>query len=113
MPYYVYLLATRRHGALYLGVTNDLVRRVAQHKAKAIPGFTGKYGVDCLVWFEVHDDPSEAISREKAIKKVAKRLENPSDRGAKPGMVGSLFQGSPDNASSSLAGSVSPSRHGS
>jgi putative endonuclease len=69
VAYYVYLLASRKHGTLYLGVTNDLVRRTAQHKTKAVSGFTQKYGVDRLVWFEVYEDPTSAITREKAIKK--------------------------------------------
>jgi putative endonuclease len=69
MPYYVYLLASRKHGTLYLGVTNNLVRRVHQHKDKAMPGFTAKYNVDRLVWFETYNDPIAAITREKAIKK--------------------------------------------
>jgi len=67
--YYVYLLASRKHGTLYLGVTNDLVRRVYEHKMKAVPGFTSRYGVDRLVWFECHEDPTSAIEREKDIKK--------------------------------------------
>ena len=69
MSYYVYLLASRKHGTLYLGVTNDLIRRVYQHKSKALAGFTAKYGVNRLVWFETHDDVIPAISREKEIKK--------------------------------------------
>jgi putative endonuclease len=69
VPYYVYLRASRRHGTLYLGVTNDLVRRVHEHKTKVIAGFSAKYGVDRLVWFEMYDDPTTAISREKALKK--------------------------------------------
>jgi putative endonuclease len=69
VPYCVYLLASRRHGTLYLGVTNDLARRVQQHKAKEIRGFTAQYGVDRLVWFEMYDDPTAAITREKAVKK--------------------------------------------
>ncbi|HEY8874393.1 MAG TPA: GIY-YIG nuclease family protein [Stellaceae bacterium] len=69
MSYYVYLLASRKHGTLYLGVTNDLIRRVYQHKSKALAGFTAKYGVNRLVWFETHDDVTAAISREKEIKK--------------------------------------------
>jgi putative endonuclease len=69
LPYYVYLLASRRHGRLYLGVTNDLVRRVHQHKSKPVPGFIAKYGVGRLVWYECHDDPRTAITREKEIKK--------------------------------------------
>jgi putative endonuclease len=68
MAFYVYLMASRRNGTLYLGVTNDLVRRVYQHKTKAIPGFTSRYGVDRLVWFESYDDPTTAITREKELK---------------------------------------------
>ena len=67
--YFVYLLASRRHGTLYLGVTNELVRRVHEHKHKAAFGFTAKYGVDRLVWFEAHDDIAAAIAREKQMKK--------------------------------------------
>ena len=66
--YYVYLLASGRHGTLYLGVTNDLIRRVYQHKHKLLGGFTAQYGVDRLVWFECCDDPLSAISREKEIR---------------------------------------------
>ena len=66
---YVYLLASGKHGTLYLGVTNDLVRRVYEHKTKAVRGFTTRYKVDRLVWFEVCDDPTTAIEREKEIKK--------------------------------------------
>ena len=69
MPYYVYLLANRKDGTLYLGITNDIVRRVYEHKQKLVPGFTSRYGVDRLVWFESHDDPISAIIREKDIKK--------------------------------------------
>ena len=67
--YYVYLLANRKNGTLYLGVTNDLVRRVHRHTTKAIPGFSSRYGVNHLVWFEAYDDPATAIAREKDIKK--------------------------------------------
>jgi putative endonuclease len=66
---YVYLMASRKDGTLYLGVTRDLVRRVYQHKEKATPGFTSRYDVDRLVWFETSDDPVTAITREKDIKK--------------------------------------------
>ncbi|QPF94223.1 GIY-YIG nuclease family protein [Bradyrhizobium commune] len=69
MAYYVYILASRKHGMLCIGVTNDLVRRVYQHRTKAVPGFTTKYGVDKLVLFEVFDDPESAIAREKELKK--------------------------------------------
>jgi putative endonuclease len=69
MPYYVYLLASDRNGTLYLGVTNDIVRRVYEHKSKAVAGFTKRYAVDKLVWFEIYDDPTNAITREKELKK--------------------------------------------
>ena len=69
MPYFVYLLASRRYGTLYLGVTNDLSRRVGEHRAKAIPGFSRRYGVDRLVWYEGYDHIDEAIGREKMLKK--------------------------------------------
>jgi putative endonuclease len=66
---YVYLMASRKGGTRYLGVTRDLVRRVYQHKTKATPGFTSRYAVDRLDWFEIYDDPITAISREKELKK--------------------------------------------
>jgi putative endonuclease len=69
LRYCVYLLASRRYGTLYLGVTNDLVRRVYEHKIKAVSGFSARYGVDQLVWYEVYEDPLTAIGREKEIKK--------------------------------------------
>ncbi len=69
MQYYVYILASDCNGTLYLGVTNDLVRRIYEHKNKIRRGFTSRYGVDRLVWFEVYDDPENAIAREKEIKK--------------------------------------------
>ena len=67
--YYVYILASRKHGTLYIGVTNDLVRRIHEHKTDAVPGFTSRYGVHLLVWFERYDDVLSAIAREKEIKK--------------------------------------------
>ena len=69
LGYYVYLLASGRHGTLYLGVTNYLIRRVYQHKNKLLGGFTARYGIARLVWFECYDDPVSAIGREKEIKK--------------------------------------------
>jgi putative endonuclease len=67
--YYVYLLASRRHGTLYLGVTSDLLRRVWEHKNKVVQGFTATYCVSRLVWYEAHSDIAAAITREKQIKK--------------------------------------------
>ena len=69
MSYFVYLLASGKYGTLYVGVTNDLVRRVYEHKTKAAPGFTSKYDIDRLVWFERHETAEAAILREKEIKK--------------------------------------------
>jgi putative endonuclease len=66
--YSVYILASERNGTLYVGVTNDLVRRVWQHKQKDVPGFTKRYGVDKLVWFESGNSIESAIAREKQIK---------------------------------------------
>jgi putative endonuclease len=67
--YFVYVLASRRNGTLYTGVTNDLSRRVAEHKAKAVPGFTRRYGVDRLVYVEEYSSVLEARARESTLKK--------------------------------------------
>ena len=64
----VYILASRRNGTLYTGVTSNLVQRVWQHKNNLAEGFTRKYGVHILVWFELHVTMQSAIEREKAIK---------------------------------------------
>ena len=64
----VYILASRRNGTLYTGMTSDLVQRVWQHKNNVVEGFTKKYGVHLLVWFEVHATMESAIEREKTIK---------------------------------------------
>jgi putative endonuclease len=69
MSYFVYILASRKDGAIYIGVTNDIVRRVYDHRTKAVPGFTSKYNITRLVWFDIYDDPISAISREKELKK--------------------------------------------
>ncbi len=69
MAYYVYILASRKDGAIYIGMTNDIVRRVYEHRIKAVPGFTSKYNITRLVWFEIYEDPISAISREKELKK--------------------------------------------
>jgi len=69
VPFHVYLLASGQHGTLYLGVTRDLARRVHEHRSKALPGFSRKYGVDRLVWYEEYPTAIEAIAREKDMKK--------------------------------------------
>jgi putative endonuclease len=66
--YYVYFLASRPGGALYVGVTNDLIRRVYEHKTGAVDGHTKRYGIDQLVYFEIYDDVRIALQREKNIK---------------------------------------------
>ena len=67
MNYYVYIL-TNKSGTLYTGVTNDLERRVRQHKERAIPGFTARYKIDRLIYYERFEDVSQAIEWEKRIK---------------------------------------------
>jgi putative endonuclease len=67
--FYVYILASRIGGTLYIGVTNDLIRRVAEHRLKSVESFTEKYEVDRLVYFEQFDDVENAIGREKLLKK--------------------------------------------
>ena len=66
--YFVYMLASQRNGTLYIGVTNDLARRVGEHKSEGVPGFTKRYGVSLLVWYETFGDINDAIAREKQIK---------------------------------------------
>jgi putative endonuclease len=65
---WVYILTNQANGILYIGVTSDLIRRVGDHRAGNIDGFTKKYGLKRLVYFERHDDISSAIAREKAMK---------------------------------------------
>jgi len=65
----VYILASQRNGTLYIGVTSDLVKRVWEHQHNLVEGFTQRYGVHTLVYFEPHDTMEEAIRREKQLKK--------------------------------------------
>jgi putative endonuclease len=67
--FFVYILASKRNGTLYVGVTNDLSRRVAAHKAKLVPGFTKQYGVTLLVYFEAYNSILEARTREHSLKR--------------------------------------------
>jgi putative endonuclease len=67
--FFVYILASAKHGTLYIGVASDLIRRVYEHKTKVVLGFTKKYDVAKLVYFEIFDDPLSAIEREKQLKK--------------------------------------------
>lgn len=72
-PGYVYLLASGRNGTLYVGVTSDLIRRVWQHRTKGTGGFSARYATNLLVHYEVFDDITTAIAREKALKKWRRR----------------------------------------
>ncbi len=67
--YYVYILASQRNGTLYIGMTNNLQRRVFEHKTGNIKGFTQKYGVSMLIYFEEFQQVAQAIKREKNLKK--------------------------------------------
>jgi putative endonuclease len=67
--FFVYILANRPRGTLYVGVTNDLVRRVSEHKAKLVPGFTRNYGIDQLMYFEQYSSILEARAREHSLKR--------------------------------------------
>jgi putative endonuclease len=68
MAYYIYIMASKRNGTLYVGVTNDLVRRVYEHREGQADGFTKKYAVKTLVYFEQHEDIAQALQREKNLK---------------------------------------------
>ncbi len=67
--YFVYMLASKRNGTLYLGMTSNLLKRVYEHKNNLIEGFTKRYNVHTLVYYEVYNDVYDAIAREKSIKK--------------------------------------------
>lgn len=69
----VYLMASRRNGTLYVGVTSDLMKRVWEHKNGVVEGFTKRYGVHILVWYELHQTMESAIAREKVIKEWKRR----------------------------------------
>ena len=91
----VYILASQPNGTLYVGVTSDLVRRVGEHKADLIDGFTSKYQVHQLVYFEMHADMREAITREKQVKEWRRRWKlewiegrNPQWRDLYPDILG-------------------------
>ncbi|HAV11423.1 MAG TPA: excinuclease ABC subunit C [Candidatus Moranbacteria bacterium] len=67
--YYVYIVTSKRNGTLYIGVTNDLIKRIWQHKNKSVEGFTKKYNVSNLVYYETTNDVQVALQREKQLKK--------------------------------------------
>ena len=69
MSFYVYLLASRRNGTLYIGMTDNLAQRVWMHRTGVLPGFTKRYGVRMLVWYEQHETRESAFARERQLKK--------------------------------------------
>jgi putative endonuclease len=69
MSFFVYILASRPNGTLYIGMTDNLARRYWEHQSGAVPGFTKKYGVKMLVWYEVHESRETAFQRERQLKK--------------------------------------------
>jgi putative endonuclease len=69
MSFYVYILASRRNGTLYIGMTDDLIRRTWEHRNSLVPGFTSRYGVKLLVWYEPHESRESAFARERGLKK--------------------------------------------
>jgi putative endonuclease len=77
MPYFVYIVFNKRNGTIYVGMTNDLARRVCEHKNRMTDGFTKDYCVDKLGYFEAYEDVSDAIKREKQLKRWSriKKLE--------------------------------------
>ncbi len=66
--YYTYILANKKNGVLYIGITSDIIKRIWEHKNKVIKGFTQKYKINKLVYFEIYSDPENAIKREKRLK---------------------------------------------
>jgi len=74
--FYVYILASRYNGAIYIGVTSDLVKRIYQHKNDIIKGHTSKYNIKQLVFFEVYDNAESAIEREKRLKAWTRAKKN-------------------------------------
>lgn len=75
MHYYVYILAKARNSTFYVGVTNDLVRRIFEHKNDLADGFTKKYGIHRLVYYEMHSSIEEAIRREKSMKRWSRAMK--------------------------------------
>ncbi len=101
--YFVYILASKPHGTLYVGVTNNLFRRWLQHRTGEIPGFTRRYGVHRLVWFQEFGDIRDAIAFEKRVKRWRRdwkrsliEQNNPHWIDLAPGLFGKVVQSVPD-----------------
>ena len=80
----VYILASKRNGTLYIGVTSDLVKRIWEHKTNMIEGFTKRYAVHLLVWYELHESMESAIEREKRLKEWKRKWKLGLIEGANP-----------------------------
>jgi putative endonuclease len=76
MAFYVYMLASKRNGTLYIGMTDDLLKRVWMHREGVLPGFTRDYGVKRLVWYETHESRESALLRERQMKKWNRAWKN-------------------------------------
>ena len=90
--YFVYILASRKHGTLYIGVTNDLLRRVHEHREGLLPGFTRRYRVKRLVYYETYQDVGDAIHREKVLKEWRRDWKITLIEQSNPGWV-DLYEG--------------------
>ena len=75
MAFYVYMVANKKNGTIYVGMTDDLVKRIWQHRSALVEGFTKQHGLKMLVWFELHESRESAFSRERQIKKWESYLE--------------------------------------
>lgn len=73
--YFVYILASKKNGTLYVGVTSDLPKRILEHKNNLVEGFTKKYNIHNLVYFEIYDNPNIAIEREKYLKRKKRKYK--------------------------------------
>ncbi|HEY53840.1 MAG TPA: GIY-YIG nuclease family protein, partial [Caldilineae bacterium] len=82
--YYVYIIANKHHTVFYTGMTNDLVRRIHEHRTKAIKGFTQRYNIYKLLYYEEYDSPIDAIQREKQIKKYRREKKKALINGLNP-----------------------------
>jgi len=76
MNSYIYIITNKSNSTIYIGVTSDLVKRVYEHKNKLVDGFTTRYNLDKLVYYEIYDDINEAINREKQLKTFKRKWKN-------------------------------------
>ena len=90
--FFVYILATRKDGPIYIGVTSDLRKRVFDHRSRAVPGFTKRFNIDRLVWYEAHENAESAILREKRLKKWLRKWKVELIEAANPNWD-DLFEG--------------------